>query len=196
VCLTPFMAYQYYAYKKFCPIDSMAKPVESLSGWCFKSIPLSYSYVQHKYWNVGFLNYYQFKQLPNFLLALPIISFILNNFYQYLLQNLIQIKSLAILRTNSFAVNANKRSNSLIENQLCFPHMVHVLALTLFSLLFIHIQVTTRLISSSSPVLYWAVESLVRNKSQQSFRISLVKLWFYSYFIFGILFHVNFFPFT
>jgi phosphatidylinositol glycan class V len=186
------MIYQYYAYKKFCSIDSTAKPVESVSNWCFKSIPLSYTYVQHKYWNVGFLKYYQFKQLPNFLLALPIISFILNNSYLYLRQNLIQIKSLAIMRTNSFAV---KRCDSLIKNQLCFPHMIHALALTLFCSLFIHIQVTTRLISSSSPVLYWAVESLVQNKSQ-TFRISLVKLWFYSYFIFGILFHVNFFPFT
>ena len=75
--LLPFAAYQYYAYTLYCPASfanslSHPPPVQ----WCdWDSIlpPLHYSHVQSYYWNVGFLRYFQLKQIPNFLLATPMI---------------------------------------------------------------------------------------------------------------------------
>ena len=35
---------------------------------------LPYSYIQQKHWGIGLLNYYQVKQIPNFLLAAPVVT--------------------------------------------------------------------------------------------------------------------------
>lgn len=96
VCVNflPFLAYQYYIYQLFCfpeqhrdlvshlPIDLVDygqkhkfKLVgdDPPSSWCHAWVPLSYSYIQSEHWGVGLFSYYQFKQIPNFLLAAPMI---------------------------------------------------------------------------------------------------------------------------
>lgn len=81
-CLTvllPFAVYQYYAYTLYCTTrTNSAGDTDSnqKKNWCkWDSVlpPLHYSHVQSYYWNVGFLRYFELKQLPNFLLATPMI---------------------------------------------------------------------------------------------------------------------------
>ncbi|KFK35237.1 hypothetical protein AALP_AA5G258200, partial [Arabis alpina] len=69
ICL-PFVVYQAYAYYNICHGHKQ----DELRPWCKARIPLMYSFIQSHYWGVGFLRYFQFKQLPNFLLASPILS--------------------------------------------------------------------------------------------------------------------------
>ena len=75
--LLPFAAFQYYAYTIYCDVSTNSLDSDltnSSPSWCqLESIlpPLHYSHVQSFYWNVGFLRYFQIKQIPNFLLASP-----------------------------------------------------------------------------------------------------------------------------
>ncbi|PKI85492.1 Gpi18p [Malassezia vespertilionis] len=66
VVMGPFITGQAWAYARLCTL-SEAPP------WCAARIPIPYSWIQSHYWNVGFLRYWTLQQLPNFLLAVPML---------------------------------------------------------------------------------------------------------------------------
>lgn len=80
VVVLPFAVYQYYAHSIYCKggtnsVDH-ADLNQNKNNWCTWGsyiLPLHYSHVQSHYWNVGFLRYFELKQIPNFLLATPMI---------------------------------------------------------------------------------------------------------------------------
>ena len=183
ICLIPFCLYQFYAAETFCQ--------KSRLNWCNNLFRFSYWQIQNKYWQVSFMSYYEFKQIPNFILASPIIIFILRNSLNYFTKNKSLVSSLGFFVPNKLHESS---SSSITSNVHCFVYVVHVTALTLFCLFFIHIQVTTRLIASSSPVLYWAAASL--NPMKNNLATKLLNLWFYSYFILGTFFYCNGYPWT
>lgn len=170
--------------------------------WCNYSIPISYSYVQSTYWNVGFLRYYQLKQTPNFLLAAPILSILLYYCFNYVRMNFRYSLYLGLFETK---IN-NKIT--LFERQI-FPFIIHGLFLTLFCLFFVHIQVSTRLLASTSPLLYWYCANFFKDTSINGFhdiyniiRVepfgprSLILLYFIGYSFVGTILFTNFFPWT
>ncbi|PIN11726.1 putative Dolichyl-phosphate-mannose-protein mannosyltransferase [Handroanthus impetiginosus] len=77
--LTPFISFQAYGYLNICLDHSVAE----MRPWCRARLPLLYNYIQSHYWGVGFLRYFQVKQLPNFLLASPILSLALCSIVYY-----------------------------------------------------------------------------------------------------------------
>ncbi|XVF63354.1 hypothetical protein PTKIN_Ptkin09bG0081200 [Pterospermum kingtungense] len=71
ICIfVPFITFQAFGYYNIC----LGRSSDEMRPWCKEKIPLLYNYIQSHYWGVGFLRYFQVKQLPNFLLASPILS--------------------------------------------------------------------------------------------------------------------------
>ena len=68
--LFPLFAVQLYGYRTYC-VDGFIE--DSKPAWCdvWRPFPNVYAHVQSHYWKVGFLRYYESKQIPNFLLAAP-----------------------------------------------------------------------------------------------------------------------------
>ncbi|XP_021728844.1 GPI mannosyltransferase 2-like isoform X2 [Chenopodium quinoa] len=81
ICIfIPFLAYQAYGYYNICH----GRNSDEMRPWCKAKIPLLYGFIQSHYWGVGFLQYFQFKQLPNFLLASPVLSLAFCSIISYL----------------------------------------------------------------------------------------------------------------
>ncbi|KAG8379288.1 hypothetical protein BUALT_Bualt07G0072900 [Buddleja alternifolia] len=76
---TPFISFQAHGYVNIC----MGRSADEMRPWCQARPPLLYNYIQSHYWGVGFLKYFQVKQLPNFLLASPILSLALCSIIYY-----------------------------------------------------------------------------------------------------------------
>ncbi|CAN1260066.1 GPI mannosyltransferase 2 [Linum perenne] len=84
VCIfAPFIAFQAYGYRNLC----LGHGPDETRPWCEAKIPLLYNYIQGRYWGVGFLRYFQFKQLPNFLLASPILSLAVCSILHYVISH-------------------------------------------------------------------------------------------------------------
>ncbi|XP_065581696.1 GPI mannosyltransferase 2-like [Artemia franciscana] len=219
--------------------------------WCSYYIPNFYAHVQKTHWNVGFLRYYELKQIPNFALALPIIviviSFAANYFNKRrdLIFNLGLMKSdnkydgelnmeghtisLHVLKSNDCDENVQDEYTKLDEGSVarsgvqeahfksmtrdfyCF--ILHGVFLCGFGLFFMHVQVTTRMVASSSPLLYWIAACVCKidivdrdimaddvfkfffNCSMSSIERA-IKLYFIGYAIIGCAAHSLYLPWT
>lgn len=175
------------------------------SPWCLKTLPLSYQYVQKTYWNVGFLNYWQLKQIPNFFLALPIFIFLikfLRNWLNIIIKNGLWKNKFTYLFLNK---SPSKINIWFIEKDI-FPHIIYTIFLSLFALFFMHIQVTTRFLFSSGPFLYLIFADQIKQYNilngnlRKIFYLfnhqTFLFYYFFLYVIIGICLFSNFLPWT
>lgn len=151
IASSSFIAYQLYAFITFChqpdksrsfPIrvqehlikDNLVFPGSKKPSWCFNYIPLSYSLIQQNYWNVGFLRYFEIKQIPNFILALPVIFLVLRYCWVFL-QKCPELRSI-VYSSHSPKVKVHP----LFKAENCV-FVIHATFLALFTFFCAHVQV-------------------------------------------------------
>ncbi|XP_060703517.1 palmitoyltransferase ZDHHC18-A isoform X1 [Hemiscyllium ocellatum] len=172
----PFVLFQYYGYRTFCkptmnPAVDIPQPLLQLARnkgyhvpdkesdppiWCHHQYPSIYSYIQDAYWNVGFLRYYQLRQLPNFLLAFPVMALGVWAAWQYVIVDPWYCVQLGLTRRKLLEkTEKDRKPHSSFHIDQVFVYIVHATVLLVFGICFMHIQVLTRFLASSSPILYW-----------------------------------------
>ena len=205
-----------------------------------------YRHIQDNHWNVGFFRYYEWKQIPNFLLAAPILILSIAGAYQWIHWSLITVygkgkgpssyknifvgwpiqalSESAYISATSATAAANKTAQSnlssesrlLLENPLLLGHYAILAILSFLGLTIAHVQISTRMICSTSPAVIWVIaQSLLQLPSQSRTSdgaskfnegrfVSMVVenrsklVWTYVglYMFLGVILHVNFLPWT
>jgi len=128
--------------------------------WCHQTLPSSYSFIQGKYWNVGFLNYWELPQIPNFVMAAPPLLLLLWSATTHL-----KITIPAVFNTSDRDAEAKRRkvqqrAPSVFVNLSVIPHAIHTLVFSLLILFTSHVQIILRF-ASSMPFLYWSAARLL-----------------------------------
>ncbi|XP_064635508.1 GPI mannosyltransferase 2-like [Lineus longissimus] len=190
--ILPFATFQMYVFKIFCRNqhrkdytnytvaphiikygqdmgeDDFRFPWNGPFPWCHQTLPVSYSYVQNHYWGVGFLSYYTVNNIPNFLLALPIVILCSCAVMEYYMRNKKYVLTLGLYAELKEPSNQKKDEDATdTENELgfyshrCFIYIAHLAALMLFGVTVAHIQIITRMLCSSCPVIYWYAAMLM-----------------------------------
>ncbi|KAI0320757.1 GPI mannosyltransferase 2 [Amylostereum chailletii] len=150
IVVAPFVFHQILAYLTFC--SSNDRTLDHLPSWCSNCPPAIYSYVQSKYWNVGFLHYWTLAQLPNILLALPVLSALVTFSVYHLHACLHTI----ILRSPLLS----PPSDLVFSDPSLTPFTVHTVIMCAILLFSSHTQIALRL-APSLPTTYWAAAWLL-----------------------------------
>jgi phosphatidylinositol glycan class V len=140
---SPMIYHQYSGYRVFC------QETDTPAQWCSNYPPSIYTYVQSKYWNVGFLRYWTLQQFPNLLLATPVLV-------------LLSYHSTQSVRlfTNHLFDKAQPRSLSPFDSRSLAPHGIHAFVFTSILLFASHTQIILRF-AASLPFTYWSAARLL-----------------------------------
>ncbi|KAL3841608.1 hypothetical protein ACJMK2_019725 [Sinanodonta woodiana] len=188
LCTMPFWLYQFYSYHLFCTardLTEISKSVQNygrkmgyklvgdgLSSWCNESVPLAYSYIQKYHWNLGLFRYYELKQIPNFVLALPVTVLCLSMVISFYKNDDDVLQTFGLKYSTKHRMNEKDKEIYTFHGYKLFPYVIHALTLTIFGWLFIHTQVLTRLLFSSCPVLYWYCAHLITQRAMSQPKVN------------------------
>jgi len=141
--------------------------------------------------NVGFLRYYEVKQIPNFLLATPMIILSVYGIYTYFNYDRNRFLSLGLISSKeTHQGKKKKKENGLFFTKTILPFIYLWVFLLVYLVPTIHIQVITRLFSSLPPI-YWTITFTLYNSPKM---FSFFIHYFVLYTLIGIVLYSNFYP--
>lgn len=174
VCV-PFIVFQWVGYNFFCPDTALL--------WCSKSIPLIYSHVQSHYWDVGFLRYYTLQQLPNFILAIPLLIVGSYSIYSFVKANPLRFFTIGYINGN----------NKVKNYHLMMPYM-YLLAFMLFMVTtMMHVQVVIRFFTPV-PIIYFTVSTLMHGSISEKWWANIYLCYSILFAAIGVVLFVSFLP--
>ena len=183
----PYVLFQAYAGSVYCVDDVSSRP------WCDTStyalpvrlvseslgVPLGmYGWIQSEYWGNGLFAYWTWQQLPNFLLASPIVFLSIRGIRSWLLET---------------------RRTTYRRTPVCF--VVHWSLLLFVAVFTMNVQVTTRFLSAC-PALYWYAASVCLNPTPAGSALfgvcprKALLCYFLGYAMVGTVLFTRFYPWT
>lgn len=165
--------------------------------FCAANGPTLYSFIQSQYWGVGFLRYYQWKQIPNFLLAAPIAVISASAVLSYCAHDIRRVLTLGNLapmlqRSQQRGEAYSRAKEAGFYRSQVFVFVAHLGAMLAFALVFMHVQVTTRFLACC-PALYWYMaEVLQRDRLVGRLILLYCLVWAWV----GMVLFPNFYPWT
>ncbi|CDS01042.1 related to GPI18-mannosyltransferase [Sporisorium scitamineum] len=157
VCVSPSVLFQTWAYSRFC-LSGVDRP------WCADRVPSIYAFVQSHYWNVGLLRYWQPAQLPNFILAAPVLLAIAYTTHIYYRRSTLPQIAASLLppTTTPSAPSTISASLTLQATPKAIPYILHGVLLGLLLLLASHVQIALRLATPGGlPMVWWGTAQAV-----------------------------------
>jgi len=158
------------------------------SPYCFSYFPSIYNYVQDKYWNVGLFRYWELKQVPNFLLAFPMVYISVRGIFGYVRRDYLKFLSFGAVCKDP----STKKPHFF--HGITAPFILYWLINTLILTFVANTQIITRALCSL-PVLYWYLAHVLQSQSAAQSQTWLL-LFFSSYSLIGLNLFSNFYPWT
>jgi phosphatidylinositol glycan class V len=117
---------------------------------------LVYSFVQSHYWDVGPWRYWTISQIPNFLLATPILTLAFASVTWFF----VAIDQAARPESKIFHALSDL-TLSLSMALTLLPYAIHALVLSLILLTAAHVQIALRVLPAATPWISWAGAALI-----------------------------------
>ena len=206
VVLAPYAAWQAVGYRRVCEQSMPSLPPTSLSptrirhaegrstvpsDWCRQGLPDLYVHVQRSYWGVRLFGYFEWRQLPNFLLAAPALALCAAASVTSVAVALERCRGQSTRTVLARAIGlrvlghgegrgggegacAGDSSKPSTADGATTPRaLVYVLHWSLLSgltLLMGNVQVVTRLVAAACPPFYWYMAHLALLRGQSAIR--------------------------
>eukprot|EP01084_Bolivina_argentea_P042996 79246_1 len=152
VGLSPWFYFQYFCKQSLC----LNRWIAADRAYCASTSSTVYSFVQSNYWHCGCLKRWNINEIGNFILAAP-IWFISFHAIRYYIKQFIQ--------TCTQKVSSEDRDlhlDVLLSHKL-MPHIIYWLLLWTLCMFYAHVQISTRFICCSCPLLYWFCAQIIYN---------------------------------
>ena len=211
----PIRYHDLNGYRAHCENVSPIQP-----SWCeneSSSFSL-YAWTQRHHWNIGPFRYYEARQIPNFLLAAPMLSLSIAGVIGWIGDSMMQFGRgklphspyllligwpLDALSSFSERIDANIREDEsaefpyayLIHNSSLLGHYAILGILTILGLVMAHVQISTRMIMSSTPAIVWFLTYCHLQTTSTVLR-QFVSSYTLLFMLLGVILHVNFLPWT